>query len=308
MRHLDVVAVGHALVDIRILVDRFPRPDEEAEIVEEARQAGGSAVNVSIDVSKLGGRSGVIAKISFDSFGRIVFEELWRAKVDVRGLRITPTGSTGFSIIIVDKNGNIVIYGTKGVAETLEPNEVDEEIIADSKVLHIASLRPDTSLKAAKIAKESGVLVSWDPGRRLAKLGIERLSDLLSNVDIVFLNRLEAKTLTGLDVPEAAKVISERGPQWVVVKLGAEGALFYSRKGVRKFPALKAPRVVDTTGAGDALAAATLLRVAQGDNIEDALKYGMVVASVKVSRLGSHNLPEESEIEELLKKYVRLLK
>jgi len=58
----DVVTVGHILVDIRFIVNRFAGPDEEASILSQTRGTGGSAANVAIGVSRLGGRSAVIAK------------------------------------------------------------------------------------------------------------------------------------------------------------------------------------------------------------------------------------------------------
>ncbi|MEB3756238.1 MAG: carbohydrate kinase family protein [Desulfurococcales archaeon] len=300
-RKLDVVTVGHALVDIRIVVDKLPGPDEEATIREEVRGAGGSAVNVSIDVSRLGGTSGIIAKISFDSFGRIVFEELWKSKVDIRGLRISPIGSTGFSIVAISKTGDITIYGSKGVAETLDPKELDKELISDAKTVHIASLRLDTSIEAANIAKSAGAIVSWDPGRRQAKLGINKLIDLLKHVDIVFLNQLEAKAMTGHDPDIAAKIIKSYGPKWVIIKLGSKGSLLYGPKGSRKIPAYKPTRVIDETGAGDAFAAATLLKLVETEDIIEALNYASCVAGIKVSRLGSHNIPDHSEMTQLLR-------
>lgn len=296
MSDLDVVAVGHALVDIRIIVDKFPGPDEEAEIREESRGSGGSAVNVAIDVSRLDGRSGIIAKIGFDSFGRIVFDELWRNRVDVRGLRISPEGSTGFSLVVITRDGDIAIYGSKGVADDLRPEELDIELISNTRSIHIASLRLDTSLVAAKHARERGVLVSWDPGRRLSKLGLQRVSKLLSFVDIVFLNSEEAYALTGQDPLNAAKLIASRGPRHVVVKMGKEGALYYGDEGIRRIPAHRPERVVDTTGAGDAFAAATLLKLVRGASIYEALSYGSLIAALKVSRLGSHNIPGKEDI------------
>ncbi len=302
-KQLDVVAVGHALVDIRIIVDKFPGPDEEAEIKEESRGAGGSAVNVAIDVARLGGSSGIVAKIGFDQFGRIVYEELWRNKVDLRGLRISPKGETGFSIVVITQSGDIAIYGHKGVADNLEPGEVDTDLISDAKTVHIASLRLDTSIKAAQLAKQSNAIVSWDPGRRLAQLGLEKLSPLLRYVDIVFLNQVEAKAMTGKEPLEAAKTIAKHGPGHVVVKMGEKGALYYGTRGQKHIEPYPAPRVVDTTGAGDAFAAATLLKVAQGTDILEALQYASLVAALKVSRLGSHSVPREKEIKDIIGKY-----
>jgi len=299
-KQLDIVAVGHALVDIRIIVDKLPGPDEEADIREESRGAGGSAVNVAIDAARLGGRSGIVAKIGFDQFGRIVYEELWRNKVDLRGLRISPQGETGFSIVVITRSGDIAIYGHKGVADDLEPGEVDADLISDAKTVHIASLRLDTSIRAAQLARQVNAIVSWDPGRRLAQLGLERLSPLLRYVDVVFLNQIEAKAMTGREPLEAAKAIARHGPRHVVVKMGEKGALYYGVEGQKHIEPYPAPRVVDTTGAGDAFAAATLLRIAQGADILKALQYASLVAALKVSRLGSHNVPSEKEVKNML--------
>ncbi len=93
-------------------------------------------------------------------------------------------------------------------------------------------------------------------------------------------------------------MIRNYGPRWVVVKLGAQGSLLYGPGGPREIPAYKPPQVIDETGAGDAFAAATLYRLARSDDIVDALKFASLVAGLKVSRLGSHNIPEASEIKQ----------
>ena len=302
MKGLDVVAVGHALVDIRIVVDRFPGPDEEAEIELESRGAGGSAVNVAIDVARLGGRSGVIAKIGFDSFGRIVYEELWRSRVDLRGLRISPSKPTGFSILVIDSQGSIAVYSSKGAAEELSLQEIDEDVIGEAEAVHIASINPEVAVRTATLARSYGALVSWDPGRRMAGLGVEGLSDLLKRVDIVFLNKLEAKAMTGLEPWEASKLIASKGPRWVVVKLGPEGAMLRHEGGVVHIPPFKPSRVIDTTGAGDAFAAAALLKLVRGEDIVDALTCASAAAALKVSRLGSHAMPSPEEVESLIKR------
>ena len=299
-RVYDVSALGHALVDIRFIVDRLPGPDEEAEVLEESRGAGGSAVNVAIDVSRLGGRSLVIAKVGFDGFGRIVVDELLRERVGISGLRIDPALPTGFSLVAISREGEIVLYSHKGAAEALGPGELPREAIASARILHVASLRLDTSIEAARIAREAGTLVSWDPGRRLARLGAERLRGMIELSDIVLLNRLEAQLITGRHGVETARLIASMGPRIVVVKLGPEGAVALVEGRVVRVPAYRPRRVVDTTGAGDAFAAAFLLRLARGDTVEDALLYASAAAGLKVARLGSHNMPGPEEVERAL--------
>jgi ribokinase len=293
----DVVAVGHGLVDIRFIVDRFVGPDEEARIINQTRGVGGSAANVAIDVSRLGGRSAVIIKVGLDGFGRLIIDGLMRERVDVSGVRVC-IGDTGFTIVIIDRDGKIIMYGFKGSAEKLEPKDIDENIISKGKYLHIASLRLDTSIEAARKAKEYGLKTSWDPGRVLSLKGIDYFKELIKYVDIVLVNRIEAKNLTGIeDYRVAARKIIDYGAWLVVVKRGPEGIYAVTSDDKEyDFPAFPVERVIDTTGAGDAFAAGLLLGLSRGYTLRKALIYGNAVAALKTARLGSHNVPSHEEV------------
>jgi ribokinase len=302
-RRYDLVTVGHALVDIRIVVDRFPAPDEEAVVLSQTWGAGGSAVNTAIDGSRLGLRTAVIAKIGFDSFGRIIVDELLREGVDISGLRVSSTGRTGFTIVVIDRDGNIVMYGFKGVAEELDPSEVDNEIISTARYVHIASLRLDTSLKVAEIARKASAKISWDPGRVLAKKGLKELEKMIKSVDIVLVNKVEASSITGLDIDkyrESAKILKDLGPELVVVKLGSRGVYAFGDGVDEEVPAVKVDRVVDTTGAGDAFAAGLIAGILRGYSLRKALLYANAVAALKITKLGSHEAPTHKEVVEYI--------
>ena len=299
----DLVTVGHALVDIRIIVDKFPGPDEEAVVLSQTWGAGGSAVNVAIDASRLGLKTAVIAKIGFDSFGRIIVDELLKEGVDVSGLRISSRGGTGFTIVAIDRNGDIAMYGFKGVAEELEPREVDAEIIMNSRYVHIASLRIDTTIKAIEIAKNAGAKISWDPGRVLAKKGLKELEKVIKSVDIVLANKYEVAAITGLDVEkyrESAKMLKDLGPELIIVKLGPKGVYALGKDIDEEVPALKVDRVVDTTGAGDAFAAGLIAGMVKGYSIKKAIIYANAVAALKITKLGSHEVPTHKEVVEYI--------
>ncbi len=301
-KHLDVLAIGHVLMDLRFTVSHFAGPDEEAVIEDQSRGVGGSAANVAIGVRRLGGYSGVIAKVGLDSFGRNAVEGLMREGVDISGIKIG-IGSTGFSVVIIDRDGRIALYGFKGVAEELRPDEIDEELIGRASYVHIASLRPDTSLKAAAKAQELGKRVSWDPGRVLCRRGLKSLRSLIKLTDIVLLNREECLRLTSSgSVEECAERLRSIGPEAVIVKLGGEGVYALSDDVKGHYPAFKVGRVKDATGGGDAFAAGLLTALSRGWSFEDALRYGQAVAAIKVTRLGSNAIPTHEEVMSLLKR------
>jgi len=111
--------------------------------------------------------------MGFDSFGKIVYEELWRSRVDLRGLRMSHSKPTESSILVIDSQGSIAVYSSKGAAEELSLQEMNEDVIGEAKAVHIASINPEVAVRTATLARSYGALVSWDPGRRMAGLGVE---------------------------------------------------------------------------------------------------------------------------------------
>lgn len=293
---LDVVTVGHALVDIRILVDSFPGIDQESKVLEQSWGSGGSAVNVAIGVRRLGLKSGILAKVGFDSFGRIVVDDLLKEGVDISGLRIS-LGQTGFTIVAINRKGEITMYGFKGAAESLEPSDLSEYAISRARWVHIASLRLDTTIEALRMAEKYGLKTSWDPGRVLAAQGLDKLKPVVSRVNIVFVNEKEARLLTGLeDYKEAARAIASEGVETVIVKRGAKGVYAYGKEIDEDILAYKVENVLDTTGAGDAFASGFITGVLRGYSLRKSLQYGNAVAALKIASLGSHCVPTHDEV------------
>ncbi|MGC8974801.1 MAG: carbohydrate kinase family protein [Thermoprotei archaeon] len=295
---IDLLCIGHALVDIRFLVNKFPQPDEEARILDEKRSVGGSAANVAIGARRLGLQTGLIAKIGLDSFGRMIVDELMSEGVDISGVRISTTLSTGYSIVVRDSQGKILIYSFKGASEDLSIRDIDVELLWKTRYIHIASLRIDTTLEILKLL-EGGKrpIVSWDPGRVLSLSGLSRLKPIISAVDIVSVNKREIFYITGEnDYVKAAEELRSLGPKIVIVKRGSEGVYLVSDSVRVDIPAFQPKEVVDTTGAGDAFMAGFYSALKRGYDLEESVKYAALVASIKVSRLGSHEIPKHDEV------------
>ncbi|MGC8987330.1 carbohydrate kinase family protein [Infirmifilum sp.] len=301
--YYDAITVGHVLLDLRFSVDRFAAPDRESTILSQSHGVGGSAANVAIGIRRLGGNSTVIAKVGFDDFGKNALEDLVKEGVDVSNIRIQATnGKTGFTIVIIDSSGQILMYGHKGVSEELKPEEINAKVFEKTKHVHIASLRVDTSAVAARYAKEKGAFVSFDPGRRISRLGLEALRPVLSHADLILPNEIEATAITGEeDYKKAAQVLLDTGVRIVVVKRGGKGVYVSTRDEEFEIPSYLPGKVVDTTGAGDALAAGIIMGLKRYP-LPDALRFATVVAGIKVTRLGSHEIPSLAEVEAELRK------
>lgn len=297
----DVVTIGHILMDMRVLVDEFATPDKEATVYDIKYGAGGSAANTAVGVVRLGKKASVIAKVGMDNFGRLVLEEVMTKGVDISGVKIKVGGDTGFTIVLINSHGEIIMYGYKGVSEELLPDDIKRELIEKARHVHIASLRIDTTVYAAKIARKLGKKISWDPGRKIARLGLEKLAEIIGLSNIVLLNEKEAEEMTGYrDYQKAARAIKKYGAEIVVVKRGAKGVYALGPGCEIELPAYKV-KAVDTTGAGDSFAAGLIVSLLEGKELREALEFANATAALKVTRLGAQVIPTRDEVEVFLR-------
>jgi sugar/nucleoside kinase (ribokinase family) len=85
------------------------------------------------------------------------------------------------------------------------------------------------------------------------------LLDVLSRVDGLFINDIEARQLTGKsNYVQAARSIQELGPRWVVLKKGEHGCFVLGPNTMLAIPAYASDKLVDPTGAGDSFAGGLL--------------------------------------------------
>ncbi len=297
----DLVAIGHLLTDIRIFVDEFPGPDGEAKTGRLSFGGGGSAANVAVGASRLGVKSEFVGVIGFDTFGRVLLEELEHEGVDVRHVKVITTVNSGLTLVAVNKRGQVMMFGYTGASDMLFPSDLNERCISSAEHVHITGLSFDTALVAAKMAREAKVTVSFDPGRLMSRAGITGLAPILRNVDQILLNHEEAKELTGkTNLDDVAKILFKTGPKTVIIKKGADGVFAAtpdSRLNVPVFPI----KVVDTTGAGDAFSSGFITAQLEGKNLEDSVKFANATANLKITRIGARALPTRKTVERFLR-------
>ncbi len=298
---MDVIlTVGHILSDIRVLVDEFATPDRESKIIAISRGLGGSAANVAVGVIRLGGHARIVGKVGMDTFGRMAVENLLSKGVDISGIHVDIIGETGFTIIIINKHGDIIMYGLKGSAEKLEVSEISERVLSGVRAVHIASLRLDTAIHVAKLARQNNILVSFDPGRQLARKGFEGLKSILKYTDVFLINHEECKLISRIaDYEKASKILQDVGIPIVIIKLGSKG-VFVRYENQLALVHAYAVKAIDTTGAGDSFVAGFLVKFLETNDVLDAVHFGNATAAIKVQRLGAQEIPTRKEVEEFL--------
>lgn len=303
---LDVLCIGHLLYDIRCYVNDFPQPDKLAVTMGRLKfSAGGSAANSAVAASKLGLKSGVIGKVGFDEYGWSVIQSLRRQKVNLDHALVDFQNPTGVSLITVNRKGIPQFVQMIGASEPICPEEIRPNYVEDARHLHMTGLNLEALVKAAEIAKNSDLTVSFDPGRKKSELGYKTLMPVLENVDILFVNRKEARALLAADADEPIINVMEKLRNRIgkgktyIIKGGEENVLAYLPTTEFSVSTFKV-KVIDTVGAGDAFNAGFLAAFLEGKSLQDAVIYGVGCSAIKCTREGAQSSPSKLELEKFL--------
>jgi sugar/nucleoside kinase (ribokinase family) len=213
---------------------------------------GGQAANVAAWVAELGGTSRWIGVQADDDAGRLARAHLARFGVALHG-PLVPRGG-GVIVSLVDTDGGRTMCPDRGAAVELLPEDVDPAWLERCDWLHVSGyalfVEPvrSAAARAVEAARAAGARVSVDLASwsGIRDTGVDRFRTVLEALapDAVFANEDESRIL-GPALPAAA---------WIR-KHGAAGCSFDGEQRA----ALPVERVVDTTGAGDALAAGWLV-------------------------------------------------
>jgi sugar/nucleoside kinase (ribokinase family) len=303
-RTIDVVGLGVSSLDFLQVVEEFPAGELVQRAQDSLIQGGGPVATAMVAMAKLGSRVAMVDKVGDDWCGRLILEEFIKRRVAVDWIRIDRHSTSSMaSILVRRRDGARAITFSPGTAEELQPDELPEELIADARILHLNGRHLAASLKAARIARRHGVMVSFDGGAHRFR---EELRELVALSDICIVAREFAHSFTGTDDDEAAgKQLLDTGPEIAVITAGTEGSVVFT-KGDLPFhqPAYLTNNPVDTTGAGDAYHGAFLHGILKGLKLSECAYLASAVAALNTRKLGGRSaLPDLAEVERFLSGY-----
>jgi ribokinase len=290
------LVVGDVMTDVVAAVDHPLALGSDTAARVRTLQ-GGAGPNVASWLAARGERVTFVGVAGADPFGREAEAALRAGGVDTR-LRLTTEAATGTCVVLVGEDGERTMLPDAGANSLLSVEDVPSDLLAAVDHLHVSgySLLNPGSRAAAELAlrtaRTAGASTSVDPASAapLEAVGGETFRALTEGVDVVLVTLDEAEVLCDSRVPAVIGARLTETYAEVVVKLGPEGALWCCRadpEGVR-VPAAPAPGpVVDTTGAGDAFAAAWLAARSNGERPGPALRTATEAAALVVTRVGA---------------------
>lgn len=289
-----IVVAGSANMDLVGVAPRLPLPGETVLGDDFLMTPGGKGANQAIAAARAGGRAVFLGAIGSDAFGVTLNARIAGAGVDTAHVR-TSYGASGVAVIMVDRQGENAILVAPGANNTFtDLTPAEEEIIAAGDVLVCQQEIPVATVTAAARAARAGgtrTILNAAPARQLPP-------ELLANVDLLVVNEVEARAVTGGASTDMAGLL-ELVPR-VVLTLGAAGARYAERDGRdEQVPAFRID-AADTTAAGDAFTGALAVAWGEGRDLMDAVRWANAAGAACARRLGaSSSLPDRTEIDAL---------
>lgn len=295
-----IVIVGSCNTDMVIKTDRLPVPGETIIGGTFFMNPGGKGANQAVAVARLGGLATFVAKTGNDMFGRQSVELYQSENINTDYVFSDSTSPSGVALITVDAHGENCIVVASGANALLLPKDIDQarDAIASADYLLMQLEVPMQTIEyAADIASENNVKIVLNPAPAafLPQPLIEKLF-------LITPNKTEAEILTGIKVTDiesakkAAKAISDKGVENVIITLGADGSLVKEKDNYYQIAANKV-ETVDTTAAGDTFNGALCVALSEGKNLEDAVRFAAKAAALTVTRMGAQSsIPYRKEV------------
>lgn len=305
-----------------LLIDFTPCGTSSQGQLLYARNPGGAPANVLAMAAKLGIKARLCAVVGSDNFGTFLIESMLAAGIDTRFISRTARARTTLAFVDLDERNDrsFTFYRKPGADILLTDAGIPDEAMEGCGVYHFSgvSLTDEPAhgavLRAARRAKEMGLLVSFDPNYRpflwpQAAQARQAFEEGMRCADIIKVSEEEVAFLLGQE--NAAQGAAELAKQYdalVLASCGARGALAANPSGLLGRAEALPVAVADTTGAGDAFLGTILAALAGKERAAlhsmteqeavELLHLGCMAGSLTASKLGAiPALPEKEELQ-----------
>lgn len=247
------------------------------------REFGGCAGNIAYNLQMIGGQPLIMATVGDDY--QPYASRLTKLNLVQAHVRHVHDTFTAQAFITTDLADNQITAFHPGAM-----NHSHENHVADAKNVSLGIIAPDGRdgmVQHAREFHEDGIPFIFDPGQGLPMFSGTELLDFIHKADYVAVNDYEGQLLcerTGLAPEELAKRVKA-----LIVTKGAEGSVIYADGQQINIPCVRADRLTDPTGCGDAYRAGLLFGIANGMDWRNTGQLGALMGSLKIAHRGGQN-------------------
>ncbi len=316
---LDVITLGETMIRLS------PQNYERIEFANQIDfRIGGSESNVAVALARLGLKVGWISKLTDNSLGRKIENELKRWSVNLDSVIWTPDYRVGtyYAEFGTDPRPTNIIYDRQFSAFShITIKEIDWTYLESCKLFHTSGITAalsqnceDLVVKCLQFIKEKGKITSFDLNYRSKLTSAEqmqhKLERILPNIDIFFSSERDLDQVLKLEGDfreKSSKLLKEFGLKVVILTRGPNPPIILEENGKEFLGKGYRPQIVDRIGAGDAFDAGFLFGYLSG-SLEMGLEYGEAMSALKFSIPGDMLIVTRDEIEGFIKRKGSLIK
>lgn len=302
-----IIGPGSLIVDVTGFAPHLPVAGETTKGTTLRFGPGGKGSNQLTAAHRAGSEVKIISARGNDVLGEILKKHYQTEGMSEEYVFTSDDYESGSALIEIDEataqNRIIVILGANEKVGEKEVLLAEKDFADADAVLTQFETTIEAVFTAKKLAKKYGKPFILNPAPY-----VNVPKELFNGVDYVTPNESEAEQFTGVkvdtieDCKKAAKKFFELGVKNVIITLGVRGAYYTNGEKEILVPAIKV-KAVETTGAGDAFNGGLSTAIAEGMDIETALKFATCTSAISVTRLGSSpSMPYRHEILALMKK------
>lgn len=314
----DVIALGELLIDFTM-----NGQSEQGNNMFEACP-GGAPCNVLALLNKMGKKTVFIGKVGKDQFGALLRDTITEAGIDASNLMVDENVNTTLAFVHTFPDGDreFSFYRNPGADMMLTADEVNPEVVKDTKVFHFGTLSMthegvrEATKKAVETAKANGCLVSFDPNLRpplwsSLDLAKEQMEYGFGKCDILKISDNEIQFVSGKeDYDEGIAYLQETyNIPLILLTMGKDGSRAYY-KGMRVERPGFSVKAIETTGAGDTFCGSSLNYLVDHDfenlteeQLGEMLTFANAAAALVTTKKGAIKaMPVKEEVLELIQK------
>ena len=319
MKQYDICALGELLIDFtQAGISSKGNPLMEAN-------PGGAPCNVLALLSKLGHSTAFIGKVGQDGFGDQLESALLECGIATEGLLRDKDIHTTLAIVhtLPDGDRDFSFYRNPGADLMLNENEINAELIQNSRIFHFGSLSMtdapccSATRKAISLAETYGKLRSFDPNLRpplwdSMDHAKEEILYGLAHCDVLKISDNEIQWLSDKDDYDEgiAWLRQQFDIPLVLLSMGKDGSRAYHDELRVEVPAFVLENTIETTGAGDTFLGGILHYILNNgwktyneSELYDMLTFANAAAALITTKSGALRvMPGEEEIAALMKR------
>jgi adenosine kinase len=260
---------------------------------------GGTAGNIAYTLRLLGEKPTVLATIGKDFTSYFQWFKLH--DIETESVKIIHTELTAGAYITTDKADNQITGFNPGAMKF--PSEFHFPLEEAAAIGLMGPGNLTDMINYAKHYKANRIDCICDPGQSLPAWEPGALKEWIRGSNILIANDYEIELISRM-IGTDRKGLLELVPT-IIVTLGDKGSVITTSAGEIKIPSVKAEKVVDPTGAGDAYRGGLLKGLITGKDIETSARMGAVAAVYAVERYGTqeHHFKYDQFLERYRKNF-----